>query len=394
MRWLLPVLLLGLALATPARGASSAAAPVIPSGTPLSDAVLAELPFLPVDEPNRIVVDLAPDGSPPLRLLLDTGASDSVLTPRYARRLGVSVRAQKSTPYRRATRLGRDLQFWVDTQSSDTASRIGWEYGLLGGTFLRQYVVELDFAAHRVRLLDPQRYEVPQQADADDDAVLPLELVGNRPLVDLSIAGHTVRLMLDTGVWNAALVSGSVARTAGLETAALAGLRAGSVWGPLDVEFAEAPSVRVGPFELSNVPVLVAPHGWYNMGPATDSMLGYDLLSQFTVRIDYPRRRLWLRRRPNVELTYAGVSYAAQRAAGLLVWSEQRGLRVAGIFPDSPAARLGIRPDDVVVPVGGQTAPGFGAATLEVIARGGAVTVSRRIHGARVDLPLPSAPGD
>jgi predicted aspartyl protease len=69
-------------------------------------------------------------------MFLDTGASKSVLTPRVARQLGVSVRRTKNTPYRRATRLGRDLSFYIDTRRTDTASRTGWEYGFLGGEFL------------------------------------------------------------------------------------------------------------------------------------------------------------------------------------------------------------------------------------------------------------------
>jgi hypothetical protein len=51
-----------------------------------------------------------------LVLLLDTGASFSVFTPLAARAAGVSVRRDKSSPYRRATRLGRDLQFYVDAR--------------------------------------------------------------------------------------------------------------------------------------------------------------------------------------------------------------------------------------------------------------------------------------
>ena len=42
----------------------------------------------------------------------------------------------------------------------------------------------------------------------------------------------------------------------------------------------------------------VAPQGFYNQGFPGDSLIGYDLLAQFLVRIDYPRRRLWLRREP------------------------------------------------------------------------------------------------
>ena len=74
------------------------------------------LPFQPAGT-NRIAVDLAPDGSAhPLPLIVDTGASYSFMTPRVARRLGISVRAAKRSPYRRATRLGRDLSFVIDAR--------------------------------------------------------------------------------------------------------------------------------------------------------------------------------------------------------------------------------------------------------------------------------------
>ena len=114
---------------------------------PPAEAVLAELPFLDSPEPNRIIVDLAPKGSAtPLRLMLDTGSSKSVMTPLAARELGVSVRRQKlDSSYRRPTLLGRDLLFEVETLGSDTGSKTGWEYGYVGGNFLAEYVVELDF---------------------------------------------------------------------------------------------------------------------------------------------------------------------------------------------------------------------------------------------------------
>ena len=60
---------------------------------PPPGAVLAELPFLDHPEKNRIVVDLAPEGHRPFPLMLDTGATHSVITPVMARSLGVSVRA-------------------------------------------------------------------------------------------------------------------------------------------------------------------------------------------------------------------------------------------------------------------------------------------------------------
>ena len=394
MLWRTAVLLLALLpLTTAARSAESELPAPATSGEPSPEAVVGEVPFLASDEPNRIVVDLAPDGYAPLRLMIDTGASDSVLTPRYADKLGVNIQRAKDTPYRRATRLGRDLQFWVDVWSSDTASKTGWEYGLLGGTFLREYVVKLDFPGRRVRFLNPERYRVPKEVTAENEAVIPIRVVENRLIVDVSIQGKRLALLIDTGDWDTAVLSGTAARTVGINSTPLPGMRGGSVWGPMDVEFAEAESLRLGPFELDRVPLIVAPNGWYNMASSTDSVIGHDILSQFSVRIDYPRQRLWLRRRSDAEVTYCGESYALQRQAGLLICPRTRGLRVIGLFPDSAATHLGILPGDILLSPSGWTV-GLESKMLETVATGGHVRVARQVNGASVEVSLPSGSGD
>ena len=174
-----------------------------------SDAVVATLPFLADGEPNRIYVDLAPEGRAPFRLMLDTGASSSVFTPLAARAAGVSVRALKRTPYRHSTRLGRDLQFQVDTRFSDTGARTGWEYGLLGANFLDKYVLELDFAAGTVRFLDPEKYAVSEQTTDAAEAIVPMKLISGRPLIEIGVGGRPIEVMLDTGCPVTAVLSGS-----------------------------------------------------------------------------------------------------------------------------------------------------------------------------------------
>jgi hypothetical protein len=42
------------------------------SSEPSKDAVLAEFPFERPEEPNRVYIDLAPEGQPPFIMLLDT----------------------------------------------------------------------------------------------------------------------------------------------------------------------------------------------------------------------------------------------------------------------------------------------------------------------------------
>ncbi len=267
------------------------------SPAPPADALIGAIPFAAGPDPNRVLVDLAPEGHRPFVMMLDTGASDSVVTVAMARQLGVSVRRLKSTPYIRKTRLGRDLRFWVDTRRSDTGSSRGWEYGLLGGDFLDDYVLELDFPGRTVRFLDPEPYQVPEQVDAPDERVLPIEVRATRIATEVEIDGRTVRTLLDTGAPYTVILSGKAARKIGVDLDSLTEFgEMRTAVGPMKVRLYETRSFQFAGFDFGRTPILVAPRGWYNQAGPTDSVIGYDLLRQFILRIDYARRRLWLKR--------------------------------------------------------------------------------------------------
>lgn len=334
---LLSVLLVGVLAGAAAAGESS------------PEAVLATLPFLDSPDTNRIYVDLAKQGSRrPLRLLLDTGASDTVLTPGAAREAGIRVRRLKRDPYRRRTLLGRDLLFSIDASSSETASQTGFEYGLLGGTFLSDYVLELDFAARTVRLLDPDRYEVPEKAEGPGQAVLPLEVVSNRVGLEVTVQGTPMQVLLDTGAPFGLTLSGKRAKEAGVASRRVPGFQMAGVFGEVATELGEAERIAIGPFELERYPVAVAPNGFFNQGFPQDSILGFDLLAQFRVRIDYPRRRLWLQRRESVPVTFLGVDYGIYRDAGALLLPHPQGYRVLVVNEGSTAAAQGLAPGQVL----------------------------------------------
>jgi hypothetical protein len=305
--------LLGLALAS--HGLRAEPAPTAPANEPSPEAVLATLPFDPAAPPRTIAIDLAPKGNArPLRFQLESGASTSLVTPRLAREMGVKVKRTKSDAYRRRTVLDRDVQFFVDTRRGDTDSTSGREWGVLGGDFLAQYVVELDFAKCEVRFLDPERFEVPASVDAAGEAVLAIHLVGNRPGLRVSLDGQAREMLISTSMDFALLLSGELARAAGVETQPLPPehRELEGVFGSTEVEAGEVAKLEVGPFVLERVFAVVAPHGFYNAGFPGDSILGYDLLAQFLVRIDYPRQRLWLRRRADAPAFFDPRSTAAQ----------------------------------------------------------------------------------
>jgi predicted aspartyl protease len=361
-----------------------------PALQPPAEAVIARLPFEPDSPANRVMVDLAPDGARAWVMLLDTGASDCVITPRMARSLGVSVRRDKSSPYRKATRIGRDLQFWVDTKSSDTASKTGFEYGLLGGDFLDDYVLELDFPGRAVRLLDPEKYAVPESVDAADERVIPLTIAGTRVLAEIELHGRSVRALLDTGAPHGLLVSGKAAKKVGIDVDGLLDFgTVGTVLGPTRVRLHDTDTFSFAGFEFPTTPVVVAPRGLYNQAGPTDSIVGYDVMSQFVMRIDYARSRLWLQREPSPRVTFLGGDYALGRELGAFFSEVAPGsFQVWWVAPDGPARRYGLRADDVVLAAAGQAR----LTADEILRRVKAeqdLTVAR-LHGdVWVDLALP-----
>ena len=95
---------------------------------------------------------------------------------------------------------------------------------MLGGEFLKSYVLELDFADRMVRFYDPKRFEVPKEVAAADEAVMKIEMVSNRPfLVRPTHKGgrKKIHLLLDTGAPMPLLLSGSAAKKLGIDVAAL-----------------------------------------------------------------------------------------------------------------------------------------------------------------------------
>jgi len=269
-----------------------------PTVDPTPEAVLASLPFEKEAPPRTIVIDLAPKGNArKLRFQLDTGATNSFLSPRLARSMGINVSRTPHGAYRRSTVLGSDVQLFVDTRRSDTGSSSGREFALLGGDFLSQYVLELDFAQQQVRFLEPRRFEVPSALDAPGEAVLPMKVVSNRLAVLGLLDGHAVELLLDTGADLGLMLSGDVAREVGLTFTPVPGFELRGLVGNAAGHAGDLARLTLGSFSFEKVPTVVSPTGFYNLGFPGDSLMGYDLLAQFLVRIDYPRQRIWLRQR-------------------------------------------------------------------------------------------------
>jgi len=157
----------------------------------------------------------------------------------------------------------------------------------------------------------------------------------------------------------------------------------------MEVRLYETATFRFADFDFDALPVLVAPRGWYNMGP-NDSVVGYDVLRQFVVRIDYPRRQLWLKRTGDRRTTFMGADYASAKKIGAYLIPHAGSLYVVGVQPEGAAAQFGLREGDAIVSPAGEPAPNVSDVMARIEARQ-ELTVARQQGDVWVDLILPGA---
>ncbi len=231
----------------------------------------------------------------PLNFLLDSGAGRSVVHLGTAQRLGVKLGARETVQgvdgrcaaYRvdsfaatvaAATSVPREvLALDLSSVSAGCGARID---GLLGTDFFRERIVQIDFAAQKIRLLN--RNELP----ASSAQVLPLVTRNDAFCVRVSVDQNAAQWMrLDTGCSSAlewVVTAAKLRRAAGTSVAAAAGSRAHI---HTDVLFGSA--------HLSAVTTGVHERPLF---PGEAGLLGNGVLSQFRVTVDAGKSRLLLDR--------------------------------------------------------------------------------------------------
>jgi tetratricopeptide (TPR) repeat protein len=166
---------------------------------PASEGVLADLRFVNTGDDRHICVDIAKPGAAPFVVQLDTGASETVMSPLYARALGVATRAVKSDQHRRDSITGKPVLFWV-TDQFEGARDTTWSYALLGGSYLESYVLEVDVSGRRARLLDPDVHRVGGEKGARPaEQVVGITVTHGWPLVNVRLGNGTTTALIDTG---------------------------------------------------------------------------------------------------------------------------------------------------------------------------------------------------
>lgn len=262
---------------------------------------------------------------------------------------------------------------------NEVITAVGGDQHVLGQSILTHTPWEIDWDRGRLTL-----GAAPWPADGA--VSLPLRHEGDSEIVTLDLGGVPVDLVLDTGAFASTLPE-SVGLRAGLEARGLAlPTVLKSVAGQVLVHQVFLGKARLGP--LGEVPLELA--ALTSVGRrAPFGLLGLDVLSRFTVRVE-PGKRLWLRPRKDVADT------VRERLArwSFLPGCAHPGCLVATLEASKDDAVLSVtyeadvtRPLDVLL--GCEGAPFSPRATMLT---GDGVVAAPKVLRARVPIGFPSEP--
>ncbi len=251
-------------------------------------------------------------------MIVDTGASDSTITPQAAAQLGLrpikdyprsaSVGGVDGAAFFEVDRIHemvlggvtyRNIAMW----QSAIGARMGKPTdelvaGLLGADLLAHYDVALDEPASSLMLYTAQSgcgpIAPPDGSGHARWSAVPIEVSeGDKLLVDVLVNGQPVRAVLDTGAAGA-LMSPAAARRIGLATGGrmvrVGGIGEDQVTGSVQ----RLASLAVGGIKLANTSLLVAAQSLPVLQDA-DMLLGTTLLARVPVMISYRSHTLWLK---------------------------------------------------------------------------------------------------
>jgi hypothetical protein len=330
---------------------------------------------VPFELINRhIVVDAAINGRP-LSFVLDTGDRVGIIDLDRAKTLGLTlgrevkvggVGASQMTGYfldgatvtlQALPRLPQPLV--VALPLAPLATRLGHAFdGILGGDFIRQFVVEIDYAKRILTLHDHESFtyagtgeRVPIHLNASGHPIVQASVT---PLGGQPITGSFV---IDIGSGLVVALNRPFASAHHLPAAGDPTFRAmgvGGAGGEGSGRFGRLAALQIGHARLARPMTLFSEdQAGAFANPALTGNIGYEILSRFHLFLDYERQQI-------IFEPAAGFDAPFNRLSSGFTFEtrpdDYHFFTVTGILEASPAAEAGLRVGDVLTAVDAQPA--------------------------------------
>jgi hypothetical protein len=356
-------------------------------------------------EGGALLVDASINGAAPLPFILDTGGH-AILTEAAANKLhvrgqgkGVSTGSgpgSMPTSYAHVESLGlgeasvRDQTFLVMPFGFGFSDRGEREpiAGILGLEVFERFAVTFDYD-HRRLLLSP--FDIGTGPTAATGTDVPLRFTFDMPVIDGTLDGKPGVFGIDTGNSGRLLIFPQWLERNGLieryrKGYALVG--GGGVGGPFVSRLSHVESLGIGSLVVhGHIAQLTPPDAGATANVSEAGNIGQDVLSRFTVHMDYRRAAMTLA--PRAVAAKPGNADPGLRA-GRKPDQPDRFI-VSAVVPGGPAAKAGIRVGDAILTVNGVAAARLGGWGLRDVfdrASDGRAVVLGMATGRKVTLHL------
>lgn len=214
--------------------------------------------------------------------------------------------------------------------------------GIIGYSFLRRYIVHLDFDKKMMEVHTPGRYRYPRggQLLKPNFSTLPLlqaYVEDSRSFLN--------RFIFDTGAGLCFLLSREYVDDSSLfkSKRKFFPTQAEGLGGKKKMEIAVMKSVKIGNYKFKKVPVHIFEDD-FNVSnyPTLGGLIGNDLLRRFNITLNYPEQSIHIK--PNEHFTDSfDYSYT-----GLGIYLVDGQIKVIDIIEGSPGDKAGFKTDDII----------------------------------------------
>ena len=322
---------------------------------------------------NFVLVQLRVNNSLPLWFLFST-ASTSVIDTGIAKELGLPVQGkEKSTATGKSIGAGSisgvSLALPGVTTFNQTVAVLPLEFissimgqpvaGLIGYDFIRQFVIEVDYAAGKMNVDAPATYRY-----SGSGQILPIKFVDKRPFVGVKITMEGREAVegaveLETANSGVLVVQRSFAEAHQL-LKSVKGFRLGNVGGSggsiSRTLQGRVRNIQVGRLSINNPIVTISQAEAGKDATGGDGQIGGEALRRFRLILDYSRQRIILE--PNKHL----VEPVEADMSGFEVVAEGEGLKtltINEVLANSPAAEAGLQEEDELIAIDGRPVTEF-----------------------------------
>jgi hypothetical protein len=281
--------------------------------------------------------------------------------------------------------------FMITDDLFDLSAKMGIDvHGIIGGDLFEDFVVKIDYAKQKLSFYDPETFKYPKCKSCES---FPLDFYGGKPYIDLYVTNsegkeHKVKLLIDSGGGDSLWLFPHSDPNIFIPEKNFDDYLGRGLSGPIFGKRAKLNQLRIGNFNIFDANVsypdstsMVTMHA----NKERNGTLGAGILKRFQVIMDYPNRKITLRKnnkyfddpfrynKSGIEIMYGGEMLVKEKGARInpvegqtrqsitkIIYSYgltyKPSFKISVIRKGSPGHLAGLLEGDIILEINGKAA--------------------------------------